>query len=105
MRVITEVMTNYKVQNPKGKRSSFGIKTFRFQLSFGFWDLEFSQWDCHALLPCRCEARRCLSNLGVPHPVIASPDLSERSNLGVDGQWDCHTLLEKYRDNEKTKTE
>jgi len=21
--------------------------------------------------PCHCEARRCLSNLGVPHPVIA----------------------------------
>jgi hypothetical protein len=35
MRVIKEAMTNYKVQNPKGKRGSFGIETFGFCLSFG----------------------------------------------------------------------
>jgi len=49
VRVIKGAMTNDKVQNPKGKRSGFGIQMF------GFWDLEFSQWDCHTLPACHCE--------------------------------------------------
>jgi hypothetical protein len=36
-------MTNDKAQNPGEGESSFGIQAFGFQLSFGFWDLEFSQ--------------------------------------------------------------
>ncbi len=62
-------MTNDKAQMPNqaqnpNDQTVLNLK-FGICLGFGFWNLEFSQGDCHALPTCHCEADEVSrSNLG-----------------------------------------
>jgi len=41
---MTEAMTNYKAQDREGVMIRFDIWAFGFELSFGFWNLDFN-WE------------------------------------------------------------